>query len=303
MPGWKEVQEEVGAAGGVQDIVRRKYLQRLHRLTGRNVIVYYSGWMQRGEIVQRSPEAFALGDVDKNAFMATIHKLDRSKGLDLVLHTPGGAIGATESIVDYLRSMFGTDIRAIVPQLALSAGTMISLSCREVVMGKHSSLGPIDPQLGGVPAHALLEELDIAVQQIKADPTRAVIWQAMLAKYPLALVNRAQKAIQWSEALVQDWLLTNMLAGDPDAAATAANIVEQLGQPQIQKSHDRHVSASKLKAMGVKVFDLEGEPRLQDAVLTLHHACVLTLTQTLACKIVENHNAVGVFTMLTPRPG
>ena len=42
--------------------------------------------------------------------------------------------------------MFGTDIRAIVPQLALSAGTMVALACKEIIMGKHSSLGPIDPQ-------------------------------------------------------------------------------------------------------------------------------------------------------------
>jgi ClpP class serine protease len=49
--------------------------------------------------------------------MTVIHNMDRSKGLDLLLHTPGGDIAATESIVDYLRSMFGTDIRAIIPQL------------------------------------------------------------------------------------------------------------------------------------------------------------------------------------------
>ena len=46
------------------------------------------------------------------------------RGLDLILHTPGGDMAATESLVDYLRAMFGTDICAFVPQLAMSAGTI-----------------------------------------------------------------------------------------------------------------------------------------------------------------------------------
>lgn len=73
--------------------------------------------------------------------MTVIHQLDRNKGLDLILHTPGGDTAATESIVDYLHNMFGNNIRAIVPQLAMSAGTMIACSCKEIIMGLQSSLG------------------------------------------------------------------------------------------------------------------------------------------------------------------
>ncbi len=63
----------------------------------------------------------------------------------MILHTPGGDIAATESIVDYLYCMFDKDIRVIVPQISMSAGTMIALASKEIVMGKHSNLGPIDP--------------------------------------------------------------------------------------------------------------------------------------------------------------
>lgn len=47
--------------------------------------------------------------------MAVIHKLDKDKGLDLILHTPGGDVAATESIIDYLQSIFKDNIRVIVP--------------------------------------------------------------------------------------------------------------------------------------------------------------------------------------------
>jgi ClpP class serine protease len=67
-----------------------------------------------------------ITDEDKNGFMMAVHKLDRTKGLDLFLHTPGGSISSTQSIVDYLHKMFGKNIRAIVPQIAMSAGTMIA---------------------------------------------------------------------------------------------------------------------------------------------------------------------------------
>ena len=82
--------------------------------------------------------------------MNAVYGLDRSKGLDLILHTPGGDLAATESIVTYLKKMFNNDIRAIIPQISMSAGTMIAMSCKEIIMGEQSSLGPIDPQMGGV---------------------------------------------------------------------------------------------------------------------------------------------------------
>ena len=77
--------------------------------------------------------------------MAMCHGLDVDKGLDLILHTPREDVAATESIIDYLNTMFNGDIRAIIPQLAMSGGAMIACSCNEMIMGKQSSLGPVDP--------------------------------------------------------------------------------------------------------------------------------------------------------------
>lgn len=110
MPSWHDILQELGQRGSTHDVVRREYLRRLHEHTGRNVIIYYSAWLQKPGL-----GGTEVNDADKNGFMTVIHKLDRSKGLDLILHTPGGETAATESLVDYLRAMFGTDMRAIVP--------------------------------------------------------------------------------------------------------------------------------------------------------------------------------------------
>ncbi|GAG81086.1 unnamed protein product, partial [marine sediment metagenome] len=78
MPNWHEILNELNRSGSTHDIIRRKYLKRLNNLTGRNVIAYYSGWLQKPDV-----PGTELNDADKNGFMTVIHKLDPTKGLDL----------------------------------------------------------------------------------------------------------------------------------------------------------------------------------------------------------------------------
>lgn len=288
MPTWHSLLNEIKARGSTHDVVRRERLKTLARRTGRNVILYYSGWLQKPNF-----PGTLVSDADKNGFMTVIHGLDRSKGLDLILHTPGGETAATESLVVYLRSMFGHDIRAIVPELAMSAGTMIACACREIVMGKHSSLGPIDPQLGGVAAHGVVEEFNRAHAEIRADQSRAFVWQPIIAKYSPTLIGECEKAIQWSNEMAREWLVSGMLKDDPDRDAKAQRIVEELGDHALTKSHARHLSATRCRDMGLVVASLEDDQRLQDAVLSVHHASILTLAGTGAFKIIENHNGVA----------
>lgn len=293
MPNWSALLDEVKAAGSTHDLIRRQYLRDLSAYTGRNTIVYYSGWLQKSQL---PPNVFQVNDDDKNGFMATIHELDRTQGLDLVLHTPGGEMSATESLVDYLRSMFGTNVRAMVPQLAMSAGTMIALSCSEVVMGKHSSLGPIDPQFGGIPAHGIVEEFNRAVTEITANPMLAAVWQPIIAKYQPTLIGECEKAMKWSEEMVDEWLRTGMFLGDADLEEKATKVVQELGDHALMKSHARHITLEKAREIGIKVVALEDDPELQERLLTVHHACIQSLAGTGATKIIENQNGVGYVT-------
>ncbi|MBS1683301.1 MAG: S49 family peptidase [Bacteroidetes bacterium] len=289
MPNWSEVLGEISKVNqqGVYalDGVRRKYLKLVNKHTGRNVIAYYSGWLQRGEY-----SAIEVNDRDISGFMLNIHKLDRSKGLDIILHTPGGDIAATESLVSYLRSMFGNDIRAIVPQLSMSAGSMIALSCNSIIMGKHSSLGPIDPQMGGIPCQAVIAEFETAKMEILADPNTANLWQFIINKYHPTFLSSCQHAIDMSKQLVQDWLESNMCKGEPKKATI---ILDYFASHDNSKSHSRHIPIQKCKDLGVTIIDLEEDDKLQDLVLTTHHAFMHTFSNTGALKIIENHNGVA----------
>lgn len=290
MPNWKEVLDEIQteAAKGTTnplDKVRRKYLLEIHKKTGRNVIAYYSGWLQRANAID-----VIVNDKDKNALMVNIHKMDRTLGLDLILHTPGGDLAATESIVDYLNQMFGNDIRAIIPQISMSAGTMMALSCKEIIMGKQSNLGPIDPQMGGVACQAVLDEFQKAKDDIKVNPQAAPLWQVIISKYHPTFLGACKNSIDWSEKLAFGWLNRNMCNRDEQRTE---KILKEFSDHETNKSHSRHISKDKCKEIGLAIVDMEDDNVLQDLILTVHHSFMHTFAHSSATKIVENHTGVA----------
>lgn len=290
MPGWGEVLEEINKCGEISplDYVRRKYLKSLSDYTGRNVIAYYSGWLQNPDI------DVSIKDDDKNSFMATIYKLDKSKGLDIILHTPGGDTAATESLVKYLRFMFGTNIRAIVPQLAMSAGTMIACSCKEIIMGKQSNLGPIDPQFSGIPAYGVLSEFKKAVDETTKNPNSLPLWQTIISRYHPTFIGECKNAITMSSQMVKEWLLTGMFNENCEKEELANKIVAELNNHKDTKSHARHIHIDECRKMGLNIVDMGNDDKLQDLILTIHHSYMHTFANSSAIKIVENHNGVAV---------
>lgn len=304
MPNWHDIHAEIREVGTTTDILRRKYLKRLHSLTKRNVIAYYSGWLQK----PLPGVDMAISDADKSGFMTVVHRLDKSKGLDLLLHTPGGDMAATESIITYLRAIFGNDIRAIVPQIAMSGGSMIACACREILMGEHSNLGPFDPQVGGTPAQAIFADLQRAEAAMRADQSTAYVWQPILQRYNLGFFSQCAQAIKMADEVVTKNLMECMFAGEIDAADKAKAIVELLGSHNETKTHSRHIHVAQARGLGLKVVSLEDDEKLQDAVLSVHHAYILTFEQTGAFKIIENHQGtakMGVMqqVLAVPTPG
>ena len=294
MPDWGHVLQEIAALSeqGRQDaidVVRKKYSKALEQLTGRNTIAYFSGWLSKPGV-----QLLGINDEDMNAFMLCIHGMDRSKGLDLILHTPGGNIAATERIVCYLHQMFDKNIRAIVPQIAMSAGTMIACSTREILLGKHSSLGPIDPQIRDIPAQGVLDEFKQALREIKTDPQAIDVWRPILEKYHPTFLGQCKQAIDWTAGFVRSQLCDVMFEGDPNGTDKAGKIVVALSDTDTHKAHERHILPETCIGLGLKIKRLEDDQALQDAVLTVHHCFNLTLSNTFCFKIIENHDGVGI---------
>lgn len=310
MPTWGEILAELtrlkesgtAPAGSHLDVVRRKYLASLAAVSKRSVILYATRWTQgRG-----TPDELSITPEDVTGFMEVVHGLP-DDGLDLILHSPGGSAEATEALVTYLRSKF-RDIRVIVPHAAMSAATMLSCAANRIVMGKHSFIGPIDPQfivqgeLGvmSVPAHAILEQFALAKQEC-ANPALLPAWLPMLRQYGPALIVQCQLAMQLAETLVADWLATYMFAGAPDGGELAAGVARSLANHAQFRSHGRFIGRDQATKLGLRIEALEADQALQDAVLSVFHATVHTFTQTRAAKLIENHQGKA-FIKLQPGP-
>ena len=284
MAAWQDVLGELSI-----DNVRRKYLRAMSQNTGRNVIAYYSAFLTNRD------QDSGISDNDINGFMNAINGLDRRKGIDLILHTPGGTVSAAGAIVSYLHKMFGANIRCFIPQIAMSAGTMIACSCREIWMGKQSSIGPIDPQFGVISTGEVIEEYDQAVKEMLKNPAMIPIWGLRLSKYPPAFVGQCKKASDLSKEMVRKWLKSTMFVNDPQKVAKAQKIVRYLGDHGKTKQHDRHISADEALAIGLKIKMVESNQALQDALLTVHHAFMITFSNNVALtKIIENQEGHAI---------
>jgi hypothetical protein len=94
-----------------------------------------------------------------------------------------------------------------------------------------------------------------------------------------------------------DWLVSGMLKGEIGATKKAKDVVKEIGDHALTKSHARHLGLKRCKEIGLKVLALEGDQALQEAVLSVHHSFILTLSQTGAFKIVENHKGIAMVSM------
>jgi hypothetical protein len=270
------------------DEIRRKYLHQVHQHTKRNVILYASRWVQG---MVHDAHATSIVDEDVHGLMEVVSGLKRSQHLDLILHSPGGSPDAAEMMVHYLRQKFD-HIRVIVPQAAMSAATMLSCAADEIVMGAHSSLGPIDPQLitpsGVIPAQAILQQFDRALTDC-ADPRKLGAWAPMLPQYGPALLAQCENASVLAAELVATWLERWMFKGLPDAAERAGTIAARLADHTSFKSHGRPVHRELAIELGFKVSKLEDDQALQDKVLSVFHATMHVFAMNpMPAKIIEN---------------
>jgi len=299
MPTWgqvlKETQEELARGNQMPfDVVRRRYLTLLHQYTKRNTILYASKWTQPSGV---QPGVVSINDEDIQGLMEVVFQM-KGDELDLILHSPGGSPEATEAIVSYLRSKF-RHIRVIVPQAAMSAATMLSCAANRIVLGKHSSLGPIDPQIilqtplgiQMIPAQAILDQFQRAQEECK-NPQLLNSWLPILSQFGPALLVQCQNAIDLAKGLVEKWLHTYMF--ESSNQKLAIEIAKQLSSHGDFKSHGRHISLDQAQQYGLVVDALEDDHQFQERVLSVYHAAMLMFTGTAAVKILENH-AGGAF--------
>ncbi len=302
MPTKSEIAQIVlNAKNGAQDEIRRSYLKDLSDYTHRDTLLYCSAYTTPQANGVPS-DALSLVTGDTQGFMSSLHGLTNNE-LDLIIHSPGGSSEAVEQIVIYLRSKY-QHIRAIIPQNAMSAATMLACACDEIIMGKHSAIGPIDPQitfpmqngsLFTAPAHSILNEFNQAKSEILANPGVAPLWIPKLANWPAGILDICNNTIKLSKDKVKNWLMSYMFNGQQDGATKADSIANWLGTFGNHLTHGRPIPISEAQAQGLNVSPLEADQDMQEKVLSVFHSSIVTFEVTNCVKIIENQNGKGTF--------
>lgn len=259
----------------------------------RNVILYGTGFLQKPN-VPTSHINLSLEDV--NGLMAVMHGIDWSKNLTLILHTSGGVISATQSVVSYLRSKFD-DVEVIVPTFAMSAGTMIGLASSKIIMARHSQLGPIDAQMPSTRGHSfsargIIDQFEAAKEDLDHGGNETV-WAPILATQGPSLLTEAKNAIDYSKDIVAEWVSTYMFKGEADAEERGQAIATYFNDTNAHKSHGRRIGFEEAAAQGVKVARLEDNQELQEAVLTAYHVMTIAFEQTTLTKMIWSNRGAG----------
>jgi ClpP class serine protease len=139
------------------ETMRGRVLRRIEQLRGSRVIAL----VHRQETMSfLGVPVFRYIDVDDSEqILRAIHLTDRELPIDLILHTPGGLALASTQIARALSRHAGK-VTVFVPHYAMSGGTLVALAASEIVMSEHAVLGPVDPQVGSVPAASILRAVE-----------------------------------------------------------------------------------------------------------------------------------------------
>ncbi|MEA2621927.1 MAG: hypothetical protein QOH61_837 [Chloroflexota bacterium] len=168
---------------------------------------------------------------DSEDVLRAIQHTDPNTPVDLILHTPGGLVLAAEQIARALRA-HKAKVTVFVPHYSMSGGTLIAMAADQIVMDPHAVLGPVDPQIGDMPAASILRVVE--QKDINEIDDRTLV---------LADVGR-KAMVQVSDTVYE--LLSGRL---PDERAK--NIVQELVSGKY--THDFPVTVTQARALGFPV--------------------------------------------------
>ena len=153
------------------------------------------------------PVSSSIGIEDSEAVLRAIRLTPPDQPIDLILHTPGGLVLAAEQIALALLERPGK-VTVFVPHYAMSGGTLIALTADEIVMDPHAVLGPVDPQIGDMPAASIVKLLQMKPAHEIGDEM-------------LVLTDIAQKARMQVAVFVDQVLLKHLPRDRAAVVATA----------------------------------------------------------------------------------
>jgi ClpP class serine protease len=173
---------------------------------------------------------------DSEQILRAIRLTPPNVPIDLILHTPGGLVLATEQIARALLR-HQSKVTVFIPHYAMSGGTMLAMAADEIVMDENAVLGPVDPQLGNVAAASLLKVLETKPLEKIDDQT-------------LVTADVARKAMNQVQRFVRS-LLEDSVPQQKVKPEDIDKIIDRLTTGQV--THDYPITIEEAREMGLPV--------------------------------------------------
>lgn len=234
------------------------------------------------------PMAYPLAGLVRDAVEALrdgTEGAERNKKLAVILTTYGGLAEATERMVAAIRHHY-EEVVFVIPDLAMSAGTIFVMSGDDIMMDYYSVLGPIDPQVVRegrfVPALAYLTQYERLIQKSK-DGELSLVEMALVDKLDLAELEAFTQAREHSTTLLVDWLARYKFKNWTKSETQGKDIDQQTRQERAKEiaiklskhdhwhSHGRGITMETLRReLNLRITDFGADEKLANAIHTYH---------------------------------
>ncbi|MBM3188318.1 MAG: hypothetical protein FJZ90_06300 [Chloroflexi bacterium] len=265
--------------------LRKEAFQRIEHTTDRPLVCYVT----KTTNIPREMPAY-LDHSDLPGFRDLVQAV-KGDELDVFLVSNGGSAEAVERIAKMLRERFRS-VRFIVPANAYSAATLLCFAGDEIIMGSLGTLGPIDPQINGIPARTILRAFENIEERLKREgPAALTAYVPLLEKYDLHMLEICKSAQELSQELARNFLSEHMLKCDKDDPRIA-RIVRHFSDYDVQKSHARSIDRRTARDWGLTVTNAEDVEGLDPLVYSLYNQYEFFFDRTPFYKLFEN--AMGI---------
>ncbi|WP_421738012.1 SDH family Clp fold serine proteinase [Caulobacter sp.] len=208
----------------------------------------------------------------------------RRAKLLVILETNGGSIETAERIADVFRHHYPNEVNFLVPNFAMSAGTVLVMSGDNIHMDYYSILGPIDPQVRNrdgqfVPALGYLEKYDELIRRSNRGSLSAAELAFLIQKFDPAQIHRFEQARDHSVDLLKKWLVQYKFKNWKKTEtgkkavtakmreARASEIAKALNDTKRWRSHGRGLSMSVIKSdLNLLIANFGDDPELNKKV-------------------------------------
>ena len=241
------------------------------------------------------PVAISDRDADmvEDVLRVTLKETDE---LVLMINSPGGDPLAAERIINICRSHSARgEYSVIVPKMAKSAATMITLGARRILMSNTSELGPIDPQVSVtlegesrprfVSAHEVLKSFDRLMRQANRTKGQLQPYLQQLQRYDARAIERIKSAQDLSDSIAVRTLKSGIMKRDSEASIR--NKIKRLLDPSHSKAHGRPIYPDVAQQCGLSVEVKELRSDIWTTIWELYSR-LAHLVSTTACKVVES---------------